>query len=67
GGFLSENLIQTSDRIIYDISYDKEKDIWLIWGAVETTDFDRREDLNVTIYNMDGDIHSTLEFSDTKH
>lgn len=67
GDYLSKNLVQNNDRIIYDISYDVEKDIWNLQGAVDTPDFDQREDLNITIYDMEGNIHSTLEFSNTKY
>ncbi len=67
GEYLSNNLVQKSDKIIYDISYNAQKDIWILQGAVDTSDFDQREDLDVTIYNMEGDVHSTLEFSDTKY
>ncbi|WP_249110990.1 hypothetical protein [Nitrosopumilus sp. K4] len=65
--FLSEYLVMTHPSIIYDINYDPEKDIWIIHGSVEKSIFDRRENLYVTIYNMDGTSHSSLEFTDTKH
>ena len=54
-------LVLTSPRIIYDISFDPEKDIWVIQGATEKSVFDRRENLYVTVYNMDGSTHSSLE------
>jgi len=66
GEFLSEHLILNNPRIIYDISYDQEKNIWIIHGAVEKSLFDRRSPLYVTVFNMDGSTHSTLEFTDTK-
>jgi len=66
GDFLSEHLVLNNSNIIYNISYDSEKDIWVIKGAVEKDRFDRREDLHVTIFNMDSSIHSSLEFTDTK-
>jgi len=66
GNYLSEYLVLHSPRIIYDISFDTEKDIWVIKGATDKPIFDRRENLYVTIYNMDGSTHSSLEFTDTK-
>ena len=65
--FLSQHLVLSNPSIIYDIHYDAEKDIWVIQGSVEKSLFDRRENLYVTVYNMDGTTHSTLEFTDTKH
>ncbi len=38
----------------------------MINGATEKSNFDRRENLYVTVYNMDGTTHSSLEFIDTK-
>ena len=66
GKYLSEHLVLSSPRIIYDISFDPEKDRWVIRGATEKSEFDRRANLYVTVYNMDGSTHSSLEFSDTK-
>jgi hypothetical protein len=66
GDYLSEHLVLHNDSIIYDISFDTEKDIWVINGATEKSVFDRRENLYVTVYNMDGSKHSSLEFTDTK-
>ena len=66
GDYLSEHLVLHNDSIIYDISFDAEKDIWVINGATEKSVFDRRENLYVTVYNMDGSTHSSLEFTDTK-
>lgn len=66
GDYLSEFLVLHNDSIIYDISFDAEKDIWVINGATEKSIFDRRENLYVTVYNMDGTTHSSLEFTDTK-
>ena len=65
GDYLSEYLVLHNPRIIYDISFDVEKDIWVIQGATEKSSFDGREDLYVTIYNMDGTTHSSLKFTDT--
>ena len=66
GDYLSEHLPLTSKRIHYDVSFDAEKDIWVIKGATEKSQFDRRENLYVTIYNMDGSTHSSMKFTDTK-
>ncbi|MGY5150711.1 MAG: hypothetical protein ACW9XA_00365 [Candidatus Nitrosopumilus sp. bin_6a] len=66
GNYLSEHLVLNSDSIIYDISFDSEKDIWIINGATEKSIFDRRENLYVTVYSMDGTVHSSMEFTDTK-
>jgi len=67
GQFLSDHLVLSSSRIIYDISYDPEQNIWIIQGTVEKSIFDRRAPLYVTVFNMDGSTHSSLEFTDTKH
>ena len=66
GNHLSEYLPLDSASIIYDISFNPENDIWVINGATEKSVFDRRENLYVTVYNMDGTTHSSLEFTDTK-
>jgi hypothetical protein len=66
GSYLSEYLVLGNPKIIYDISFDAEKDIWIIKGATDKPIFDRRENLYVTIYNMDGSTHSSLEFTDTR-
>jgi hypothetical protein len=66
GAYLSEYLVLDNASIIYDISFDPEKSIWIINGATEKSAFDRRENLYVTVYNMDGTTHSSLEFTDTK-
>jgi hypothetical protein len=66
GNYLSKNLVLENPSIIYDISFDSEKDIWIIDGATEKSIFDRRENLYVTVYSMDGTAHSSLEFTDTK-
>jgi hypothetical protein len=66
GDYLSEYLVLKNPKIIYDISFDAEKDIWILKGATEKSIFDRRENLYVTIFNMDGSTHSSLKFTDTK-
>ena len=66
GDYLSQHLVLNNEHLIYDISFDNEKDIWIIQGATDKSVFDRRENLYVTVYNMDSTIHSSLEFTDTK-
>jgi hypothetical protein len=66
GDYLSEYLVLDNPRIIFNISFDAEKNIWVLKGATEKQVFDRRENLYVTIFNMDGSTHSSLEFTDTK-
>jgi len=66
GDYLSEYLVLDNPKIIYDISFDAEKDIWVLKGATDKPIFDRRENLYVTIFNMDGSTHSSLAFTDTK-
>ncbi len=64
--YLSEHLILHDSGILYDISFDAEKNTWIINGAVEKSVSDRRENLYVTVYRMDGTSHSSLEFTDTR-
>ena len=66
GRFLDEHLTVKHPKIIYAVSFDPEKDIWIIEGAVDKSVHDRRENLYVTVYGMDGNMHSTLEFTDTR-
>lgn len=65
--YLSENLEMENKKIIFDISYNPEKEIWIMSGALDKQIMDRRENLYLTVYDMHGDTHSTLKFSDTKH
>jgi hypothetical protein len=66
GNYLSDYLVLSDPSIIYDISFNPEKNIWVITGATEKSIFDRRENLYVTVYNMDGTTHSSMKFTDTK-
>jgi len=66
GKYLSDHLPLRNSRILYDISYDQERDIWVLKGAVDKLVMDRRENLHVTVYDMDGNRHSSLEFTDTR-
>jgi hypothetical protein len=65
--FLVQNLPSTHQKIIFNINYDAEKAIWIMQGFVDKPIFDRRERLYLTVYDMAGNVHSTLEFMDTKH
>jgi hypothetical protein len=64
--FVSDQLEANHKKILFDISYNPESQIWVMNGAVDKELFDRRENLYLTIYDMQGTQHSTLEFSDTK-
>ncbi len=66
GDYLSQHLELHNPRIIYDITFDPEKEIWVIQGFTEKSEFDRRANLYVTVYNMDGSTHSTMKFTDTR-
>ena len=66
GSYLSEHLTLSNASIIFDISFDAEKNIWIIDGATEKSVFGKRENLYLTVFNMDGSKHSSLEFTDTK-
>jgi hypothetical protein len=64
--FLSDRLELKNKKIIFDISYDAEKQIWVMSGAVDKQLSDRRQNLYLTVYDMQGNTHSTLKFSDSK-
>ncbi len=66
GDYLSDHLVLSSPSIIFDIHFDAQSDMWVINGATKKSTFAERENLYVTIYNMDGSRHSSLEFTDTK-
>ena len=66
GNFVRENLGQNSEQIIFEIEYDFENELWILSGFVDTGNFDRRERVLVTIYNMDGSENSSLKFWNTK-
>ena len=66
GDYLSDYLVLKDPSIMYDISYDAEKDIWIINGATEKSDLIDEKILYVTVYNMDGTTHSNMEFTDTR-
>lgn len=68
--YLNEHLPLQNDNIIFNISYDLEKDIWVLDGYVNKPDGlrkkDMRQDLYLSVYDAYGDINSNLEFTDTK-
>ena len=66
GNYLREYLVLKNEKIIYDISYDQEKEIWVISGYVDNPVDDRRENLYLTVNDVHGDTHSTLKFTDTR-
>ena len=63
--FLINNLPLRNERIIFNISYDIERDIWTMKGAVDSQS-PVRENLYLTVYDNAGNTHSNLKFSDTK-
>lgn len=64
--FVSDELEDDHKKILFDISYNPESQIWIMNGAVDKELFDRRENLYLAVYDMQGNQHSTLKFSDTK-
>ena len=67
GNFVGDNLGQNNPSIIFEIFYDLEQGFWVLSGFVDKDNFDRRDRLQTTIYNMDGSQLSTLKFWNTKH
>ena len=63
--FLINNLPLQNEHIIFDTSYDVEKNIWTMKGAVDSQS-PVREYLDLTVFNDDGTIHSSMRFSDAK-
>jgi len=64
---LRNYLVLNNERIIFNSMYDQENGFWILQGYVDKPDRDRRERIYVTVYSMDGEKHSTLQFYDTKH
>lgn len=65
GDFLQDHLALNHERIIYDIEYDQDQDIWILSGYLDKT-IDWRQNLYLTIYDKDASIHSSLKFTDTR-
>ncbi|HSA98385.1 MAG TPA: hypothetical protein VLF17_04830, partial [Candidatus Nitrosotenuis sp.] len=57
--FLTENLALNNNKIIFDISYDPEKEIWVMSGALDKKTLGTRDVLYLTVYDMDANVHST--------
>ena len=64
--FVSDKIESDHKKILFEISYNPESQVWVMNGAVDKELFDRRENLYLTVYDMRGNQHSTLKFSDTK-
>jgi len=64
---LRKYLVLNNERIIFNSEYDPENGFWILQGYLDKPDMDRRERTYVTIYSMDGEKHSTLQFYNTKH
>ncbi|MBM2852162.1 MAG: hypothetical protein HW420_709 [Candidatus Nitrosotenuis sp.] len=64
--FLSEKLALNNKKIIFDISYSPEKEIWVMSGALDKQIMSARQNLYLSVYDMDANVHSTLKFSDTR-
>lgn len=64
GEYLEKHLAMSHDDLIYDITYDADRSSWFIEGFVNK-ETDRRQKIDVTVYNMNGTVHSTLQFLDT--
>ena len=65
GNFLQKHLALQHERIIFDIEYDLELDNWILSGYLDKT-IDWRQNIYVTIYDKDKNIHSQLKFTDTR-
>lgn len=64
--FLSDNLVLSNKKIIFDISYNPEKEIWVMSGALDKQSMGTRQNIYLTVYDMEANVHSTLKFSDTR-
>ncbi|CAI9831226.1 conserved exported hypothetical protein [Nitrosopumilaceae archaeon] len=64
--FLSQRLVLSDSSVYFEISFEQERGLWVMRGQVEKERPDYKDELEITIYNMDGSKHSTLEFFATK-
>ena len=64
--YLRKYLVLNNDQIIFNSRYDSENGFWILQGYVDKQDNAVRERIYVTIYSMDGQKHSSLQFYDTK-
>ena len=63
--FLSENLGSSSNTIKHEVEYDAQTGTWSTSGFLNKEN-DRRIQLDLNVYNPDGEQIQLLEFSDTK-
>lgn len=65
--FLKDKLALKNKKIIFDIWYNPKKDIWIMEGFVDKPYHEIREKLELTVYDMEENVHSTLKFFDTRY
>lgn len=65
--YLRNNLALSNSKIIFNTNYDQETGYWVLQGYLDKPIMDRREQLYVTVYSINGEKHSELRFFDTKH
>jgi len=71
--YLADTLVLQDKTIIFDVSYNNENDIWILEGFVDKELYnqyyvdDRRDELKLTIFSMDGSTYGNLEFANTRH
>lgn len=66
GRFLSEKLALQNPSIIYDISPDTDRSLWLASGFIQRHAFDDRKEITMTVYDMNGQVRDTYTFSTTR-
>ncbi|MDI1495205.1 MAG: hypothetical protein K8823_511 [Cenarchaeum symbiont of Oopsacas minuta] len=64
--FVSENLDSSHKSIIYDVEYNPQTNLWSVSGYLDK-DNDRRVQINLYVYNSNGEQINSLEFGDTKN
>ena len=64
--YLTNYLKLNNARIIFNVDYDQENQIWVLQGYLDKPIMDRRHKLHVTVYEMDGTASEKIEFYDTK-
>jgi len=65
--YAQDHLNEEHNSVIFNLERDDGLRTWTINGFVEKQAFDRREDITVTVLHANSTVHSTLEFSDTRH
>ena len=63
--FISENLGSSSNSIKHEVEYDEQTGTWSTSGFLNKEN-DRRVQLEISVYDPDGEQIQLLEFSDTK-